>query len=170
MKIYIGKLKHCLDLQIKHLAWLQQQAAHVPASHSQFWLAPDSMFLSADPCTISELFSGDPSLPMAAAAPSPTHQDDGDESDDDVEGDDKDRIAVEHDIIEEQQLQTFSAINNRLFSEDDSLFNPNEQKNTDTALESQEDRKLVRHKASSDYVVWDTILSAKLSNTSHMAQ
>ena len=59
------------------------------------------MFLSADPSTISELFSGDPGLPTVAAAPSPTHQDDGDESDDDVEGDDKDRIAVEHDIIEE---------------------------------------------------------------------
>ena len=77
---------------------------------------------------------------------------------------------VEHDIIEEQQLQTFSAINNRLFSEDDSFFNPNEQKNTDAALESQEDWKLVGHEASSDYAVWDTILSTKLSNTSHTAQ
>ncbi len=170
MKIYVDKLKHHLDLQIKHLAWLRWQAAHTPASRSQFWLAPDSMFLSADPSTISELFSGDPGLPTAAAAPSPTHQDDGDESDDDVEGDNEDHIAVEHYIIEEQQLQTFSAINNRLFSEDDSLFNPNKQKNTDAALESQEDQKLVGHEASSDYAVWDTILSAKLSNTSHMVQ
>ncbi len=79
------------------------------------------MFLSADPSTISELFSRDPGLPTGAAAPSPTHQDDGDESDDDVEGDDEDHIAVEHDIIEERQLQTFSAINNGLFSEDEIL-------------------------------------------------
>src|SRR5258708_8340087 len=112
MKIYIDKLKHCLDLRIKHLARLQRQAAHAPASRSQFWLAPDSMFLSADPSTISELFSGDPGLPTAAAAPSPTHQDDGDGSDDDVEGDDEDRIAVENDIIGEGELQTFNPLNN----------------------------------------------------------
>ena len=93
------------------------------------------MFLSADPSTISELFSGDPGLPMVAAAPSSTHQDDGDESDDDIEGDDEDHIVVEHDIIKERQLQTFSAINNGLFSKDDSLFNPNEQKDTDTACQ-----------------------------------
>jgi len=67
----------------------------VPASHSQFWLAPDSTFLSEDPSTISGLFSRDPGLPMRVAVPSPMHLDDGDESEDDVEGNGKDRIVVE---------------------------------------------------------------------------
>ena len=85
-------------------------------------------------------------------------------------GNDKDCIVVEHDIIEKQQLQTSSAINDGLFSEDDSLFNLNEQNYTDATLESQEDPKLVGHEASSDYRVWDTILSTKLTNISHTVQ
>lgn len=170
MRIHVDKLKHRLDLRIRYLAQLRRQVLHIPPSRSQFWLAPDSAFLSADSCIISDLFSEGPGLPVGRASPSPSHRDGADESEDGVDSGDEDRIVVEREIAQERQLETFSAINNEFFNKDDSFLDPNHQKSTDAVLESQEDLKLVAHQASPDYGVWDTILSAKLTTISDTFQ